>query len=75
MWCWQKEKPQGYFHKFFIQRVVQPWHRLPGAVVESPSLEGLNRHVDVACWVHGLVVSLPVLGLVSMVSEGLFQPK
>lgn len=25
---------------FFIQRVTRPWHRLPRAVVEFPSLEG-----------------------------------
>ena len=33
---------------FFRERAVRPWHRLPRAVVESPSLEGLKSRVDVA---------------------------
>ena len=33
---------------FFTERVVRRWDRLPGAVVESPSLEGLKKRVDVA---------------------------
>jgi len=33
---------------FFPGRVVRPWTRLPRAVVESPSLEGFKRRVDVA---------------------------
>lgn len=32
----------------FTQRVVQPWYRLPRAVVQSPALEGFKRLVDVA---------------------------
>lgn len=31
-----------------MERTVQPLHRLPRDVVESPSLEGLKEHVDVA---------------------------
>lgn len=31
---------------FFAERMVRPWQRLPRAVGECPSLEGLNRHVD-----------------------------
>ncbi|KAK4812877.1 hypothetical protein QYF61_024233 [Mycteria americana] len=32
---------------YFTKRVVKHWNRLPGEVVESPSLEVLKRRVDV----------------------------
>ena len=46
------ELHQGRFRmdireNFFTQRVVKHRNRLPRAVVESPSLEGFNRRVDV----------------------------
>lgn len=34
--------------EFFTERVAQPWHRLPRTTVESPSLEGFNKCVNVA---------------------------
>ncbi|KFP44615.1 hypothetical protein N324_03970, partial [Chlamydotis macqueenii] len=33
---------------FFAKRIVKHWNRLPGEVIESPSLEVFKRHVDEA---------------------------
>jgi len=35
---------------FFTEGVVRYWNRLPKEVEESPSLEVLKKHVDVALW-------------------------
>ena len=34
--------------KFFTQRVVTHWNRLPKEVVHVPSLEAINARLDVA---------------------------
>ena len=31
---------------FFAERVVKPWNRLPGEVVDAPSLPVLQKHLD-----------------------------
>jgi len=35
---------------FSTERVVKHWNRMPREVLESPSLEDLKRHVEVALW-------------------------
>ena len=34
--------------RFFTQRVVTPWNRLPKEVVDAPSLEAFRARLDVA---------------------------
>jgi len=48
--------------KFFTQRVVMHWNRLPKEVVDAPSLEALKARLDVAlgslvCWLVTLHIA------------------
>lgn len=36
----------GVRNKFFTQRVVRHWHRLPGEGADLPSLEALRARLD-----------------------------
>jgi len=58
---------------FFTERVTEHWHRLPGEVVESLSLEAVKSHPDTALKTSS---GWPCLsrGLDQMTSRGPFQP-
>ena len=47
--------------KFFTQRVVTHWNRLPKEVVDAPSLEALKARLDVALagWTMAVMMVLP----------------
>ena len=62
--------------KFFTQRVVTHWNRLPKEVVDAPSLEALKARLDVAlgslvCWLATLHIAG---GWNSMSTVVLFNP-
>ena len=63
--------------KFFTQRVVKHWNRLPKEVVDAPSLEALKARLDVA--VGSLVwwlATLHIAGGLKLDDHcGLFQPR
>ena len=62
-----KKKIQGRFRldirrKFFTQRVVTHWNRLPKEAVDAPSLEAFKARLDVAlgslvCWLVTLHIA------------------
>ncbi|KFZ59909.1 hypothetical protein N338_02302, partial [Podiceps cristatus] len=46
-----REVHQGRFRldvrkRFFTQRVVEPWNRLPREAVTAPSLAAFKKHLD-----------------------------
>ena len=63
--------------KFFTQRVVTRWNRLPGEAVDAPSLEAFRAGLDVA--LGGLVwwlVTLHIAGGLKLDDHcGAFQPR
>jgi len=40
--------PSGYLQRHSVMTILRQWHRLPGEVVELPSLEVFRNHGDVA---------------------------
>ena len=62
--------------KFFTQRVVTPWNRLPEEVVDAPSLEAFKATLDVV--LGSLVWRLATLhiagGWNEMITVVLFNP-
>jgi len=63
--------------KFFTQRVVTHWNRLPKEAVDAPSLEAFKARLDVAlgslvCW----LVTLHIAGELKLDDHcGPFQPR
>jgi len=52
----------NFRRKFFTQRVVTHWSRLPKEVVDAPSLEAFKARLDVAlgslvCWLATLHIA------------------
>jgi len=52
----------GIRRKFFAQRVVTHWNRLPKEAVDAPSLEAFKARLDVAlgslvCWLATLHIA------------------
>ena len=63
--------------KFFTQRVVTHWNRLPKEAVDDPSLEAFKARLDVALGSLGWwLVTLPVAGGLKLDDHhGPFQPR
>ena len=63
--------------KFFTQRVVTHWNRLPKEAVDAPSLEAFKARLDVAlgslvCW----LATLPMAGGLKLDDHcGPFKPR
>ena len=46
--CWLTASSGRVRRKFFTQRVVMHWNRLPKEAVDAPSLEAFKARLDVA---------------------------
>lgn len=48
--------------RFFTDRMVRGWNRLPGEAVETRTLEGFKRGMEVAPQGHGVTADLAASG-------------
>ena len=55
----QKRFRLGIMKHFFTERVVKPWNRHPGEVVDAPSLSVFKRHLGSALNNHALTFGEP----------------